>query len=466
MDRQSSPHPAPGIRRSALRIASGEAVVVAGMFALTEFWLVPIAVLRLQAQSMDIALLTALPFLAMALVGPVVGAAIAALGGNRRALVITCLVQSLCIAGLLPSVLTPQAAWAWPVYLGLVVTLTLAGAIGGPAWMGLLGDLLPRRVAGRYTSRRLRGFLAAKLMLAAVYAGTLHLWPVADRATGVVVIIILAACSRLIATILNARLPVLSPDPPATFVAPQPALSGGWSSSWQRFRHSPLLGWTTTWVLVMGGASLAGPFFAPYMVRPVAEGGLGLEPLAYSLLIQTSQAARLLFLPLVGVLVDRLGPAAVLRTSLGGIVLVPGLWAMARSLPVLMAVEVLSGLVWCMAECALTVLLFGCHTDPRQRTQIIAWHQAATSLVIVGASLLGGWLLPYLPGWTGSPWQDLFLLSLIARLPAALLAWRLLPGLQLHLPAGRQRFRSAIAAVPPPITLHRGLLRFLRRPEG
>jgi len=59
-----------------------------------------------------------------------------------------------------------------------------------------------------------------------------------------------------------------------------------------------------------------------------------------------------------------------------------------------------------------------------------------------------------------------FLLSALARVPAVILAWRLLPGLALHSRDGRARFKAALAAVPPPIIVQRGLGRFLRRPEG
>ncbi len=47
-----------------------------------------------------------------------------------------------------------EAGWWWPTMLGLLLVSWVLTHAAGPAWMNWMGDLIPRRVRGRYFARR------------------------------------------------------------------------------------------------------------------------------------------------------------------------------------------------------------------------------------------------------------------------------------------------------------------------
>ena len=165
-------------------------------------------------------------------------------------------------------------------------------------------------------------------------------------------------------------------------------------------------------------------------------------------------------------ILETLSLATTLRMALAGICIVPVIWGLSAEPWLIVLTEVGSGIFWCMAECSIAVLLLACHADPAVRARLVAWTIVVGSLATIVGNVLGERILALLPGWTGSPYRDLFLLSAIARVPGAVLALFLLPAIGIWRRSGRQRLRRALAEVPPPLGMARGLLRFLRGPEG
>ncbi|MBA3687128.1 MAG: MFS transporter, partial [Planctomycetes bacterium] len=219
--------------------------------------------------------------------------------------------------------------------------------------------------------------------------------------------------------------------------------------------------WTLVWAILHAGTMLAGPYFAPYMLAKPEEGGLGLTPVGYTVLVFTAQVVRMLMFPLAGRLVDHYGPSAMLRVAIAGIVVLPLGWALSTSFTVLIIAEICSGLAWCTAECAVGVLLLGCTNDPQDRARMIGYHQAVCCIVIVFTSTIGGQLLHILPPLDGSAFRALFIVSLFARIPALLLAIRFLP--ELKDPEKLQGLWRLIPGLQPTITLSKGLVRAFRR---
>jgi MFS family permease len=457
-----------------MAIAVIEGLVVAAMLAFAEGFIVPILKTRLDATPSQIGLLTIIPLLGTALAGIVLGRIIRLLGGNKRAVVVHALVQALCIAGLSVPLHRPDAPWAVPVAITLAVSVALAGAVGGPAWINWMGALVPRRVQSRYLAYRNRLVILVKLGCAGLFAQILTNLPASDGPWGLQVLIILAVVSRLASTWLIQ----VQYEPP-----PRRALSGTdrqhqGATSFMRFlatmTRTDLGRWTLVWAVLHAGVMLAGPYFAVYMLSE-APRGLGLSPgWTYVLLIQMAVLVRVAAFPLAGRLVDLYGPAAVLRVAVGGIVLIPVLWAFTTSIPLLLLTEVISGLCWCMAEVAVGVLLFTCHRDPHQRSHLIGYHQAVVNFAaVIGASagaiaLLGGVSAEasLLPALGGSDFHTLFLLSALLRLPAVILAIRFLPRLRSLRAEESAGLWRLIPGADLTLTLSRGLMGFFRRPEG
>lgn len=459
-----------------MAIAVIEGLVVAAMLGFAESFIVPILQTRLLATPSQIGLLTIIPLLGTVFTGIVLGRIIRLLGGNKRAVVLHALVQSMLIAGLSIPLHNPTADWAVPVGITLAVSIALAGSIGGPAWINWMGALVPRRLQSRYLAYRSRLVIVVKLGFACVFAQVLHVLPAELGPWGLQTLIIIAVISRLASTWLIH----IQYDPPAR---PHHHINTGrlhhhGATSFATFLRTitttDLGRWTLVWALMHFGVMLAGPYFAAYMLS-AAPRGLGLSPgWTYVILIQMAVLVRVAAYPLAGRLVDLYGPAAVLRVAVCGIMVIPVAWALTTSIPLLLLTEVVSGLCWCMAEVAVGVLLFTCHRDPLQRSHLIGYHQSVVNAVAVCGATAGAVALvggvdaesSLLPALGDSDFHTLFLLSALFRLPAVILAMRFLPrlrALRAEESAGLWRMLPGTDLV---LTLSRGLTGFFRRPEG
>lgn len=457
--------PPPNAVRRGLMLATLEAGVVGGMVAVNEAWIVPLLQKQLGASAQAIGLLTTVPMLVSMALGPIVAPIIARLGGNKRTTLLTCWVQ---IAGFLLLGLPLHFAgqpWALPVGVALAIAINAVGAVGGPAWMSWMGELIPRRVRGRYSSNRARVHHASRIASALAFAALMSVF-VADTAIGLHILLGIATLSRLASVWLMNRQPEPRPrvpDPASATARIAAGQARDFASFLRSLNRTEVGRWTLVWATLHAGCALSGPYFMPYWLEETGKGGLGLaqQPYLYSMLVYLSTVVRLLALPVIGRLVDHFGPAAMLRIAVAGIMVVPFGWASSASLTVLIPTEILSGLAWCTAECAVGVLLFGCSSDPGHRARLIGYHQSVCCCVIAVSTILGGQLLAILPPLDGSPFRTLFAISMVCRIPAVILAIRYLPELK-----DRERLTGLWRLIPglqPTITLSRGVMRAFRR---
>jgi hypothetical protein len=430
--------------RSSLRFSALEAIAVGGMFAAIEAWVVPLIQVRLHAAEWILGALTLLPQLITIVASTFTKDLILWLGGNRRAALTACWVQVACMALLSIPLWAPvwsggHAPWAVPMAVALVVVLNGIGVFGGPAWIAWMGGLIPRRVMGRYNGHRTRLFHASRLVFAGCFAGVVWWLPIAESPWGLQLILIAAALSRLTSTLLMTR-QVEAPVRPS----PPPSDSGRISAQItslavfvRRLSSFSFGQFTLVWSLLNLGINVAAPFFAAYLLAKSEHGGLGLAdaPCLFSLIIYASTLARLVTYPTAGRLVDAHGPAAVLRLSVVLMLIAPLGW-LSGNVWVIVGAELFTGVAWALAECAVGPLLFSCHRDPVERTRFVAWHAIVFNICCVigvgtGMGLLAlnetEWKLPTLGG---SHFPVIFLLSIALRIPAVILAWKLLPGLR------------------------------------
>ncbi len=460
--------------RDGLRFCALEALVVGGMFAVTEAWLVPLLQTWLGAATAVIGLLTIIPQVAGIGLGPWSRAIIDWCGGNRQTALIMASVQVLCLLGLSVPLHAQSQSWAVPLAVTLIVVFGIVGVINAPAWIAWMGGLIPRPVMGRFTGWRNRLFHSSRLACAAAFAGIIHLLPLHESPWGLQLLLLLAAASRIASLAMLIRQPV-PPNRPAMHgsVSQQRAIEQGGLWGFVRTMPRTVLGRSTmVWALLHLGVMIAGPFFASYMLSPVLGGGLGLgeQPFLFTALIYNSTIARLVTYPAAGRLVDLHGPAAVLRIAVVMIMLIPIGWVATSTLWIIMIFEVLSGIAWGLAESAVGPLLFSCDHDPQRRAQLVGWHQSVVLTCVVLGSGIGTLLVsaPWLPVLTGSSFHTLFLISMLARIPAVILAIRLLPRLR-DLPQdleGHGQLWRLIPGAGVTLTVGRGLGGVFRRTEG
>jgi MFS family permease len=457
-----------------MAIAVLEGVVVGGMFAALETMIVPIVQTRLGASPSLVGLLTIIPMLVLGLTSPAYGRVIGWLGGNKRAVVITCALQVLGLAALSLPVHLPREPWSLPLAIALAVSISVVGSIGGPAWLAWMGGLVPRPLQGRYLGLRSRLFILCKLVVAIGFAGLMHELPAESSAWGLQLVLATAALSRVGSTLLLMR----QHEPPPDRRPAPPETNAHHHASFLHFIRTmpatPLGRWTLVWAALHFGVMLAGPYFVSYMLSPAPE-GLALEAggFTYMALIYTAVVVRLLAYPLVGRLVDLFGPGAMLRVAVAGIITIPLAWALTREPWLIIAAEVVSGFCWCSAEIAVGVLLISCHRDPAERSRLIGYHQSAVNCVAACGAIAGSVLLaghgdgtPLLPPIGDSSFHTLFILSTMLRLPALILAVRLLPGLRALRAAESAGLWRMLPGTGLVLTAGRGLVGFFRRPEG
>lgn len=424
--------------RSSLTAAVLEASVVGGMFACLEAWIVPLLQGRLGVAAAVIGVLAMLPQLASIIIGPVSGRLIRWLGGPRRVAIHHCWVQVVGFGLLqIPLVLSVEGhppVWVAAFAVTVVALMNGVGAVlGGPAWMAYFGGLVPHRVMGRYTSHRNRVFHISRLCFAGVFMVVMAAFPITDSIVGMQIVLGLAMLSRLASTLLQFRQIDLTPRPviPASRSRPLEVPSTGFVHFLRTLGATPFGRFTLVWSLFQAGLMVAGPYYATYLVASHADGGLDLggQAVLYSVLVYANTVTRLLCLPYAGALVDRLGSTLVFNRALLLMTGIPLGWAAAAFLgtpwPILVF-EVLSGFAWALADASVGPQLFRCHADPHQRAHLIAWHSTVfNTCCLVGTGL--GMLLLAVPLGGVNHYLVLFIATLVLRLPAVVLARRLLP---------------------------------------
>nr|MBA3684830.1 hypothetical protein [Planctomycetota bacterium] len=180
-----------------LTLASIDGAVIGVMAVVIEVWLVPLLQHRLGASAQAIGLLTIVPMLTASVLGPIVAPIIAALGGNKRALLATIVIQILALALLSLPIHAPDSAWSLPTALTLCIAIASCGAIGNPAWLAWMSDLIPPRIRGRYSSGRMRLYGVVRLVSAVVFMLIMQRWLPEDSAVGLQILLALGFSSRL-----------------------------------------------------------------------------------------------------------------------------------------------------------------------------------------------------------------------------------------------------------------------------
>jgi MFS family permease len=415
------------LRRS-LRACTAEGVFAELVSAFAGGALLTAWAIHLHAGPLFTGVLVALPQIAQLCHLP--GAWITRRLGHRRACL--WLVGSSRQVGLLLALLPflPIGDGARRMVLLAIAALGAAlGVLGNNAWVAWMGELVPRRIRGRYFGQR-TGICMLGGALAAGVSGLLLDTARRHELVGVALAgLQLLACVCGIVTVLLMR---RQHDPAAT-TADAPTTAVDLRDAFAPFRDGRVRGlllYHLTWNAAVG---VAGSFFALYMVRDLKMG--------YAMLAVHGgaiAAIRMLVAPLWGVLIDRLGARPVLAACSFFIASIPFFWFLPRPdhLWPLALDALLAGVFWsghALAAFALPLAV----TSRRERPFYVAGLAATSGLAFAAATATGGLLAAALPatvtlaGFSCRNLQILFLLSGLLRFAAAFLC------LRIHEPAAR-----------------------------
>ncbi|MBI4234631.1 MAG: MFS transporter [Chloroflexi bacterium] len=292
----------------------------------------PAYAVALGASNSQLALLTSLPSFLGALAQSTSARMAALLGSRKRVVLLFAALSGFMWLPILSvGYLSPAHA---PLLLVVFYALyTACGGLTNPAWGGIMGEVVPDRMRGRYFGLRSRWSTLANMAAFLLAGGLLFL--LRDRGIlGFALVFGLAWGFRMVSLALLTTLLELPHSPrdeerlgPVAFLRQLPRTNLG---------RMILYLFSLNFVV-----SLAGPFFVPYMLRE-----LKLDYLTFTGLEMVSILAAMWAVTHWGAAADRAGNRKILLPAGGLIGLVPLLWIASGNVVYLGVVPFYSGLVW------------------------------------------------------------------------------------------------------------------------
>lgn len=383
------------------------------MWGFGEAFCAPFAVF-LKADDFTISLLTTLPIL-LGAIAQLAGAwAIEKLGHRRSLIAIVGMIQAI---GYLPLFWIPYLfpAHGARIVVSLGTLLIVICNFSVPGWASIVGDMVPRRLRGRYFGRRTALAMLAMLlsMLASgriVAASESH----GNPWLGFGIVFSIAMVARAASAILLAKYvdPPFRADKTASFSFVQFMKTAG-KTNFGRF--------TIAAALMNGAANLSGPYFTQYMLRD-----LHWTKDQYAVIQAALLLSQLTFLSWWGRLCDRHGNRSVILATGALMPVLPMFWCVTDSFPMLLAVQIFSGMVWSGFNLACSNFIFD-SIDGTRRHRAFGYYNLINGMVsLVTGSIIGAWLAINLPtSFTLGGIQ----LAFISSLPALFIISGLLRGL-------------------------------------
>ena len=293
-------------------------------------------------------------------------------------------------------------AWygAMPVWLlySTIAVYWASGYMTAPTWQTWFTTLVPRPIRAEFWARRSRWIQAA---LATGLAAGFILQKgesMGRPLQAFAVVFSIAVVARGISTWCLRSQSEPKPELALEIEPPTPRVL-------RRFladtRTRGLLGYMLAFFLCV---FVTAPFFGPYMREQ-----LGFEYWQIICVQFGTFGSKIVFLPLVGRMTRRLGPARVLW--IGALMTLPAalLWLFVEPWWLLVLFQVYVGFGWACWENGSFLLVFDTIPESR-RTPIMTVYQLLLAIMMVGGSLLGGAVLDVV-GTTSSGYATIFLLT-------------------------------------------------------
>jgi len=367
--------------RRDLRSMTRDGVFFSVMVGIGETYL-PAFVLAAGLGEVAAGLITTLPLLAGAVLQLLAPRGVKWLGSPRLWVVGSAALQALCFVPL------AIAALRGGISLGVVFLLVSCywgfGMASAAAWGSWAETLVPKLVRSNYFARRTR-FTQAGTLLGFV-AGGFSLQYAKNEGfllQAFAVLFGVAAICRLIsAWALSGQSETAPKEHDQKTVSFTELGRRLWNGGSERF--------LVYLVAVQFGVYFSGPYFNPYMLRHME-----LSYSTYVMLIGSCFLAKMLALPMWGIVAQRSGPQRLLWIGGIGIVPVSGLWLVSNSLPFLFALQLIGGIAWAAYELAMLLLFFE-SLRREERTALMTIYNAANALSMVLGSIAGGLVINFM----------------------------------------------------------------------
>lgn len=408
--------PSRGVRRD-LRLSMGDAAGYGVMAGVAEVYL-PAFALALGLSPVIAGLVATVPLLAGGLLQLVAPRAIARVTSLRGWVAGSMVLQALSFVPLLivallgtPSTLVVFAGAS--LYWG-------AGMAASAAWNPWMARVVPPRIRSRFFGRRqglvqatmLAGLVGAGVALHA-FAGTTH---ILDVYAGMFALAMIARLWCAVMVLRQGQGVELAPRRRMRLRSVAPKLRGTPRAS--------LLGYL---IAAIAAASISGPFITPYILHEQGIGYVG-----YSVFTATVVVMKIVALPALGRLIQRVGVRRVMTICSLVIAPLPLLYLVSDLYVWLLLIQAIAGVAWGGFELGVLMALFDGDDDAERTTMQVAFS-ALQAIGTAGASLIGGALLAAL-GSDHTAYLWVFAVSAAARLCAAVLLVRELPRVLARIP--------------------------------
>jgi MFS family permease len=338
--------------------------------------------LRLGAGSAAIGALASIPTLVGSVVQPL-GARLSEITHSRKAVILPAIFGHAFMW--LPILSIPFLPFAKGMEVPLLiafVTLGVAlGSVAGPAWISLMGDLVPERERGKYFGMRneATGFVGLASLLTAGFL--LNLFPSREIFTGFALLFAVAFAARTISMLFLAA--HYEPTPPE-----KPKKATGIIPFFKEFfsGKQPVAKFSRFICSTRFAVALASPFFTVYMLRD-----LGFDYFTFAALCAVQAFSTYIAMPYWGRLSDEYGNRAVLRTAGFLVSLVPFLWLPSQRVSYLALVHVFTGFAWAGFDLAAFNYVLD-STTREQRAAYAANVNFASGVAVFAGALIGGFL--------------------------------------------------------------------------
>ena len=311
---------------------------------------------------------------------------------------------------LIPFIFQNEGLRTWSV----VFVFTLIAVFGGfasPAWNSWIGDLVKKEEMGRYFSRRNKIAGSLVLISSLFAAWFLNLFNGKNKELdgelvliGFAVLLFIACFARLISRYyLNRQYePRFRYDPKSYFSL---------NSFMKRLRNSNLGRFVVYSALLRLAVTIAGPFFAIYMLRE-----LNFSYPEYISITIASSLGSIAILSVWGRLSDKFGAVKIIIISGLMLSLIPLLWMVSRNWYYLLLVNAFAGASW--AGFGLSSSNFVFEVVPRKkRSFAFAYYNIFIGAGIFLGSAIGGLIATFSSvKISGSVYIFIFLISGLARL--------------------------------------------------
>ena len=351
---------------------------------IAEKFLVPFALI-LQASSFSISILSTLPQLLAACTQIYAVKILHTFPSRRRLIAVLMFLQTVMW---LPLFLVPLLFPSFGI-VAIIISYSVFYMIGGffmPAWSSWIVAILPESARGRFYGKKNQtagrfGFFAATLggYLLSVL-GEIHIW----LAYGILFFI--ACLSKAIAAHYITR---IHEDEKTKQM---PALHGVTFQDFFKHIDETSFGKYVLYMCCMSFAvNIAAPFFTPYMLHTVEQGGLGFTYMQFTIIMAIGTSASFLVFRHWGIIADRFGNKRVLVLTGFLIPFIPLLWLFTENFYYLLGIEVISGIVWAGFNLTTANYVFDL-VGSKNRMAYNAYYGGLTTFAVFLGALVGSGL--------------------------------------------------------------------------